>query len=316
MNKGCLLFLFSSLICLGVSAQTQHSYFFKNNGQQVKLRDSADWLRIVKEPEAGSELYAVNEHYLDGTVKSTGLSSRIDPLTYEGQYISYYRSGKKKMVANYKKGRFVDVYHYYPNGNLYTITDYATTPDGQRSRYIKSVKDSTGKDLVIDGTGRCGFYDSEFKQITETGNIKNGLYEGVWAGQEDKNGTTYEETYVSGKMISGESTDKEGRMYTYTKSYIEPQFKGGMEGYNAFFKKTLKYPSRCRRAEIEGIVMLTFMVMKDGSVTNIKVLKTPDPLLAIEAVRVAKAFPLWEPGIHRGRAIDVACNLPVQFLLR
>lgn len=316
MNNGYLLFLFSSLICLGANAQRQYLYHFKKDGQFVKLRDSADYLRIVKEPEAGSELYAVNEQYLDGTPKSTGLSSKIDPPTYEGQYISYYRNGKKKMVASYKKGRLVDTaYHYYPNGNLYTITGYAATPDGNTSRYIKCVKDSTGKDLVIDGLGQCGFYDSEFKQITESGSIRNGLYEGMWTGREDKYGSTYKETYVQGKMISGESTDKGGSTYTYTKSYIEPQFEDGMEGLYAFLRKKLKYPKKCRHDEIEGRVMLAFTVMKEGTVANIEVLKTPDPLLAVEAVRVVKAFPLWKPGILRGKAVNVVFKLPVEFKL-
>lgn len=316
MNKGYLLFLFSLLICLGANAQRQYLYHFKKDGQFVKLRDSADYLRIVKEPEAGSELYAVNEQYLDGTPKSTGLSSKIDPPTYEGQYISYYRNGKKKMVANYEKGKLVDTaYHYYPNGNLYTITGYAATPGGNTSSYIKCVKDSTGKDLVIDGLGQCGFYDSEFKQITESGSIRNGLYEGVWTGREDKYGLTYKETYLEGKIISGESTDKDGSTYTYTESYIEPQFKGGLEGLHAFLTKKVKYPKKCRQEEIQGMVRLAFTVTKDGTIANIKVLKTPDPLLTVEAVRVVNASPLWKPGIRRGKTIDVLYNLPFEFKL-
>lgn len=317
MNKRYFLFLFSLLIYFGVSAQRQNLYFLKKNGQQVKLRDSADYLRIVKEPEPGSELYVVNEHYLDGTTKSTGFSSKINPPTYEGQYISYYRNGKKKMVANYKEGKLADTAHqYYPNGNLYTIISYAVAADGKTSSYIKCVKDSAGKDLVTDGTGECGFYDSEFKRITESGSIRNGLYEGVWNGMEGKDGATYKETYVAGTMISGECTEKDGSTYTYTKSYIQPQFKGGMKNFYTFLSKTMRYPAECQRKKIEGRVMLGFTVMKDGSLANIKVLSTPDPLLAAEAVRVANASPLWEPGIHRGKAVNVVYNIPVVFSLR
>jgi TonB family protein len=316
MNKRYLLFFSSLLICFGVSAQRQNLYFFKKNGQQVKLRDSADYLRIVQEPEPGSALYVVNEHYLDGTTKSTGLSSKVNPPVYEGQYISYYRNGKKKMVANYDKGKLADTaYQYYPNGNLYTVIAYAIAPDGKTSSYIKCVKDSTGKDLVTDGSGQCGFYDSDFKRITESGSIRNGLYEGVWNGGAGNDGSTYKETYVAGTMVSGERTERDGSTYTYTKSYIQPQFKGGMDKFYTFLSKTLRYPAECQRKKIEGRVMLSFTVTKDGSLTNIKVLSTPDPLLAAEAVRVANASPLWEPGIQRGKAVNVLYNIPVVFSL-
>ena len=316
MSKRYLLLLSSLLICLGVNAQRQNLYFLKKNGRQVKLRDSADYLRIVKEPEPGSELYVVNEHYLDGTTKSIGLSSKIDPPVYEGQYISYYKNGKKSMVANYKKGKLVDTtYQYYPNGNLYTIIGYAVASDGKTSRYIKCVKDSAGKDLVTDGTGQCGFYDTDFKRITESGSIRNGLYEGVWNGREGKDGATYKETYVAGTMVSGERTDKDGSTYTYTQAYIKPQFKGGMEKFYTFLKKTMRYPAECQRSKIQGKVLLSFTVTKDGAITNIKVMSTPHPLLAAEAVRVANASPLWEPGVQRGKAVNVVYNIPISFSL-
>ncbi len=89
MNKGRFLLLAMLLTCLGANAQRQNLYFFKKTGQQVKLRDSADYLRIVKEPEPGSELYVVNEHYLDGTNKSRGFSSKINPPMYAAISIDY-----------------------------------------------------------------------------------------------------------------------------------------------------------------------------------------------------------------------------------
>lgn len=276
------------------------------------MRDSADYLRIVKEPEQGSNLYAVNEHYLDGTSKSMGYSSKIDPPVYEGQYISYYKNGKKKMVASYKKGKLIDTaYSYYPNGKLYTIIGYSAT-----AKYIKSVKDSTGKDLVVDGNGEFGSYDSEFTRVAERGKIKNGLYDGEWIGEAGKSSAAYKEIYVDGKLISGESRDKDGTVYQYTKSIVEPQFKKGMDAFYTYLIKTIRYPEQCYRSGIQGKVLLSFTVMKDGSIESIRVMNEVHPALAAEAVRVVKASPLWEPGSLRGKPANVVYNVPVSFTLR
>lgn len=316
MNK--LRFLLLSFLVVGftaANAQRQNMYFLKNNGQYVKLRDSADYLRIVKEPEQGSDLYIVNEHYLDGNNKSMGFSSRIDPPLYEGQYVSYYKNGKKKMVANYKKGKLIDTaYTYYPNGKPYTVVGYSVAADGTAEKYFQSVKDSTGKDLVLNGNGACGFYDSNFKMITESGNIKNGLYDGVWTGYEAK--LKYKDTYANGKLISGESTDTDGSTYTYTKADILPQFKGGMEGFYRYLKKSIRYPEECYRAGIQGKPLLRFTVLKDGSLKDIRVMNSVHPLLAAEAIRVIKASPAWEAGVQRGRPVNVIYNVPVSFTLR
>lgn len=317
MNKKRFLISFFLLINGVAIAQRQNLYFLKNNGQYVKLRDSADYLRIVKEPEGGSALYVVNEHFLDGTNKSMGYSSKIDPPVYEGQYISYYKNGKKRMMGSFNKGKLRDtVFNYYPNGNLYTITAYSYTADGKPLKYFKSVKDSTGRDLVTDGNGECVFYDDEFKSISERGKIKNGLYDGEWLGEASRAGAKYKEIYVDGHMVSGESIDRDGTVYTYTKARVEPQFKNGMNAFYTYLKKTIRYPEQCYKNGIQGKVLLKFMVMKDGSIEKISVMNEVHPALAQEAVRVIKASPLWEPGSLRGKPANVVYNVPVSFTLR
>ncbi len=117
-------------------------------------------------------------------------------------------------------------------------------------------------------------------------------------------------------MVSGESTDKNGSTYTYTKSSIKPQFKGGMDKFYRFLSKTIRYPAECQRMRIQGKVMLRFTVMKDGSLTDVKVTNSPHPLLAAEAIRVVNTSPPWEPGVQRGKIVKVAYNIPVSFSLR
>lgn len=316
MNKIFALFFSFLAIGLNVHAQKQNLYFLKNNGQYVKIRDSADYLRIVQEPDPGSVLYIVNEHYLDGSTKSKGFSSKIDPPVYEGEFISYYKNGKKKLLGHYSKGKLIDtVYNYYPNGSLYTEIAYTNIKDEVKT-YIKTVRDSTGKSLVVNGNGSGEFYDSSFKEIIETGAIKDGLYEGVWKGGRAKSGLHYTETYVNGKLISGESTDSSGKLYPYTKTNIQPEFKGGMKEFYKYLAKNIRYPEECFTRGIQGKVYLRFNVLKDGAITDIQVLSSPHPGLTKEALRVVSVSPPWEPGIQRGVPVKVAFNIPISFALK
>lgn len=315
MNKLRFLCLFI-LVSSTAFAQRQNLYFLKNTGERVKMVDSADYLRIVKEPEESSNLYVVNEYYRDGTIKTLGYSSKIDPPVYEGQYVSYYKNGKKSMVAQYKKGKLIDTsFHYYPNGKLYTVVGNSTTSDGKLLKYIKSVIDSTGNDLVVDGEGECVFYDSKFKAIAERGRIKNGKYDGEWVGGSSANEPSYKEMYKDGELLSGESYDKEGNTYQYTKVSILPQFKGGVNNFYNYLKRTIRYPADAQRNRIQGVVKLKFTITKDGSVQNIKVMNEIHPSLETEALRVIKNSPKWEPGIRRGKVVDAVYNVPVSFKL-
>ena len=67
---------------------------------------------------------------------------------------------------------------------------------------------------------------------------------------------------------------------------------------------------------IQGRVRISFVVEKDGRVTNVKVIGSVDPLLDREAVRVVQSSPRWEPGKQRGKPARVGYNIPVVFYLQ
>lgn len=94
-----------------------------------------------------------------------------------------------------------------------------------------------------------------------------------------------------------------------------PEPKGGMKAFNKYLKKNLKYPKQARRMGVEGKVFLEFIVDKDGSLTNIKVLKGIGAGCDEEAVRVIRQAPKWNPGKQRGRPVKVRMSIPVIFKL-
>lgn len=92
-----------------------------------------------------------------------------------------------------------------------------------------------------------------------------------------------------------------------------PTFPGGDRECMRFLMRNIKYPAKAYAAGEEGRVMLSFVVGKDGTISNVEVRKSVTPELDAEAVRVVKSMPKWIPGKQRGKAVDVSYTLPIMF---
>lgn len=98
----------------------------------------------------------------------------------------------------------------------------------------------------------------------------------------------------------------------------DPVFPGGIDGLMAFLRQNIKYPQNARENGVQGRVFVTFVIEKDGRVSNARVLRDPDPSgeLGAEALRVVNDMPKWKPGKVQGRKVRVQFTLPVQFSLK
>ena len=94
-----------------------------------------------------------------------------------------------------------------------------------------------------------------------------------------------------------------------------PDFPGGMKECMKFLARNMKYPMAAQEAKIEGRVVVQFVVDRDGSVNDIKVVRSISPELDAEAVRVIGLMPKWNPGKQRGKAVAVKYTMPIQFRL-
>lgn len=92
-----------------------------------------------------------------------------------------------------------------------------------------------------------------------------------------------------------------------------PSFPGGQSALFDFMAKNIKYPKVAEENGIQGRVILTFIVKKDGSLSDVRVAKSVDPSLDKEAVRIIKSMPKWNPGTHKGKYVNVKFTLPVTF---
>lgn len=95
---------------------------------------------------------------------------------------------------------------------------------------------------------------------------------------------------------------------------VPPTFKGGgLEEFRNWVQKRTVYPTVAQDIGIQGTVYLTFIVERDGTVTNVKVIKGVDKLLDDEAVKGIEGSPKWSPGLQRGRPVRVRFQLPLVF---
>lgn len=95
-----------------------------------------------------------------------------------------------------------------------------------------------------------------------------------------------------------------------------PSFPGGTAALMQYLSSHIKYPPIAEENGIQGRVICTFVVGKDGSISNVNVVKSVDPSLDKEAVRVVKSMPNWIPGKQNGSAVNVKYTLPVTFRLQ
>ena len=95
-----------------------------------------------------------------------------------------------------------------------------------------------------------------------------------------------------------------------------PSFPGGDKALMYFLSNNVKYPVVAQENGVQGRVVISFVVEKDGSITDVRVVRSVDPSLDKEAARVVKSMPRWIPGKQNGAAVRVKYNVPVSFRLQ
>ena len=95
-----------------------------------------------------------------------------------------------------------------------------------------------------------------------------------------------------------------------------PTFPGGEKKMLEYVAKNVKYPQLAKEVGTQGRVFVSFVVEKDGSITNVTILRGIGSGCDEEAMRVVKSMPKWNPGLQCGRAVRVSCNLPINFKLQ
>jgi len=130
-------------------------------------------------------------------------------------------------------------------------------------------------------------------------------------------GSDNDSTGMNGKGKNGEGTgsidEAGGRIdgEVFGSADINPHFPGGMKAMQEYIKENLNYPDVARNLNISGSIHVFIVVLSDGSLRDIKIVKGLQPDLDKEAIRVVKSMPLWKPGIRGGEPVNVRCVIPI-----
>ncbi len=121
---------------------------------------------------------------------------------------------------------------------------------------------------------------------------------------------------LKAKEVIADEKPKEEETKVFDVVEQMPQFPGGNAALFEYLSKHIKYPVIAEENGIQGRVIVTFVVERDGSITDVKVVKSVDPSLDKEAQRVVKGMPRWIPGKQNGSAVRVKYTVPVTFRLQ
>jgi protein TonB len=113
--------------------------------------------------------------------------------------------------------------------------------------------------------------------------------------------------------VEEEEEEEEAQIFTVVESM--PDFPGGDAARIKYLNENIKYPQMARESGIQGRVFVTFVVEKDGSVTDVRVLRGIGGGCDEEAIRVIKNMPKWNAGKQRGKPVRVQFNMPILFKL-
>lgn len=126
-----------------------------------------------------------------------------------------------------------------------------------------------------------------------------------------------EEVYSNGigeELFPGDGSAGDGEIFFLVEEM--PTFRGGgLDKFREWITKRTNYPQAAIDAKIKGTVFITFVVEKDGSVSNVSIIKGVHPLLDNEAIKVISESPRWTPGMQRGQPVRIRYQIPVSFTL-
>ena len=267
-----------------------------------------------------------------GTVTGKEGTAQISAAPGNELVISYVGCQTRKVRVSDKSG--AESFEITLETESNTLDPVSVTPGDQKTPAPQSAagaeKERKAKPLyIVDGVERTSIDDIAPNTIERISVLKNQSSTAVY-GSRGKNGVIVITTKGAAKPAADEAVfnEKPGSVEIASASTEDmpflivekmPSFRGGdLKDFRAWVQEHLQYPAEAVERNIQGRVVVTFTIEKDGSASNILVLQSPDKLLADEARRVIASSPAgaWTPGEQRGEKVRVKYTLPVDFYLQ
>ncbi|WP_243347529.1 energy transducer TonB [Parabacteroides sp. FAFU027] len=255
-------------------------------------------------------VYGQDTLFFDGMgkkVKSLDLATMYKTLqpnpydVYHPVEITHLKSGSIKKVepqlVEFKKNTDNLVIKAFENRKVNIFDDYV-------AKSINKKLDGIYKEWYDNGQLK--------KEVAYTADKLNGYYYSYWINGQIKRRDTYKED----KLVEGKCFNNAGEEITYFPTITMPDFPGGVNAMMAFLSQNIRYPIAMQEYGVKGVVILQFYVEKDGTLTNIKVLRSLHPDGDAESKRVVSLMPKWKPGTQDGEPVAVQFTLPIKYSMK
>lgn len=236
----------------------------------------------------------------------------------EGPFSEYHENGRLKNKGTYRESHRVGyLTSWYENGGLHKVLNYVPIDripgtHAKDSFQIIHYWNTSSDQLIKDGNGYCACtFESDV--LLEKGKVVNGFRDSTWQYFSEDT-LKFIEEFTAGRFLTGKAFHK-GKEIIYHQREVQAQYPGGIGAMYKFLQRTVRYPGYAKRKGLQGRIFVKFIVDKDGTLSDITILKGVTESLDEEAMRVIRAMPRWIPGSLRGLRVKSQFVLPVAFKL-
>jgi len=272
------------------------------------------YYRIIKNYNFVQDEYQFEDYYKSGSLKMRGMSISNETLIENGGFTFFHENGNLQQIISYKDGfPLGKVSAFHENGKKKFEGEYLKNDKNPKIAgplRIESYWNSKNEQTVVNGNGF--FKDEDTNEVSE-GNLKVGLKTGVWKGTSATYKFTFIENYENGTLISGESTDEKGEKYKYDKIFEQPEPAQGFGDFYKFVGANFVIPED---EPINARLLVSFVVNKDASVSNVNVVKSINPALDKEGIRIVKLYKGWGVGKFRGIKVRTSFTIPIKIIVK
>ena len=230
---------------------------------------------------------------------------QVKRMTDSVCYLEHYNKKADKWVHDVDDKKLVKMndstYLYYGKVTSKTDTIYRIVKK-YKSGYL--IKDYRDKILVASG------FSKMIVPLIKEGKWTNYYFSTAMIKSEEN----YTDNQMTGNKRWNESFVEE-ISDVFPRAEIDPEYKGGVKKLATFMSANINYPGKSDRRGEMGTVTVQFIVMEDGTIDGVEILKGVTPSLDEESIRVVKSMPPWLPGMIDGKKVRILMNIPIQFIL-
>lgn len=299
------LFLLVPKLCVSqLSANDKATYL--DSLHNIGTAENYKYIRIIKDYNIpNKEPYQIRDYYKSGGIAMKGATAKRMEISKTGAFLYFYENGKRKSIINYENDKpYGGYFGFYESGKKKVEGEWIDNKETVIPNInIKTYWDEKGVQIVKDGNG---FFDEIYG--LGKGKILNNFKDSIWVGENKNFKFTYTEKYNKGQLISGVSIDSNNEEHKYTVSEVRPVPKKGMDDFYKHIGRTFRAPNV---EGLKGKIYVTFVVEKDGSINNIKVLRDIGYGSGAEAIRAVSSYKGWVPGEQRGIKVRCTFSMPI-----